>query len=330
MRNAFLVPALFLPLALSCSSVLPVEEDNYAPAPESARKRTIAIRSMGEGIQTLDLLAFREEDGILVSREHIGDGELSFTFNTGRDLDLYLFANATDNLLDGIMHEEDLGRKVLHLELDNPSSPVLSATGHISRAYDTENPDTPLSFSLRRYMSKVTIGKITVRWLEEYDRIPSCTISRIALLSAMGTIPLAGGPSTDGTWFNCGIIDPSLPEDVAGKILISSAITVTGHSPIPAGISLYTMPNPTDAESWGLPWSPRRTRVAIELIIEGVANWYPVDLPAMECGCEYLISDVVITGPGSSSPDEKIERSKIEINLEVKPWETEILTIDFE
>ena len=271
------------------------------------------------------LLAFRQGDGILATRERIGAGESTFTIGAGKDYNLYLFANAPGGLLDDVLYEEDLANTYLRLEDDTPACPVLFGTAHLGAG----QYDSPIDFILTKYLSKVTLGNVAVKWLDEYDLIPACTISKIALMSAAGSIPLVGGPSADGTWYNCGSIDSSLPDDISGKILLSSPVNVTGSSAIPMNLSFYAMPNPLGGDGWGLPWSPRRTRLALELTIDGIPNWYPIDIPPMECGCEYLISDLVITGPGSSNPDEKILRSKIELNVEVKPWETATITMEF-
>ena len=319
MKNALLVTALALPLTLSCGADLSV------PVEGGGVQRRISLRAPVEGAGSLELLAFRRGDGVLGSRESLSDGETALSVAAGRDYTLYLFANAPEGLLDGILYEKDLSKRALYLEDDDPSRPVL-----MGAAFLASGSDSPLSFTLGRYLAKVTVGSVTVRWLDEWDYSPSCTISRIALMSAMGSIPLAGGPSSEGSWYNCGAVDSSLPEGVAEKLVLSSPVTVTGSSPVPLNVSFYAMPNPLDGDGWGLPWSPRRTRLALELIIDGVPNWYPVDLPAMECGCEYRLSSIVITGPGSAAPDEKIERSKIELEIEVKPWDTEALTIDFE
>ena len=321
MRNVLLVTVIAFPFFLSCGADFPIPQDT-----ESGVNRRIALRSISDGVNHLDLLAFRREDGILASRERIAKGEKSFSIAAGRDYQLYLFGNAPDGLLDGIIHEGDLANKILSLEDDDPVWPVLSGTAHLTAGHY----DSPIDFTLGKYLSKVTLGSVAVKWLDEYEQMPICSISRIGLVNVIGSIPLVGEPSSEGTWYNCGKIDKSLPEGVARKILLSSPVNVTGSSAIPMNVSFYAMPNPLVSGSWGLPWSPRRTRLVLELIIEGISNWYPVDLPAMECGCEYLINDLVITGPGTSGPDEKIERCKIELSIEIKPWETETLSIEFE
>ena len=320
MKTALLVTALALPLALSCGADLSV------PVETRGNERRISLRAPVEGASSLEILAFRRGDGVLASRESLSGGETALSVGTGRDYNLYLFANAPEGLLDGILYERDLRERSLSLEDDDPARPVLMG----SALLPSSGGDSPLSFTLGRYLTKVTVGSVTVKWLDEWDYSPGCTISRIALMSAMGTIPLAGGPSSEGSWYNCGVIDGSLPEGVREKLSLGSPVTVTSSSPVPLNVSFYAMPNPLDGDLWGLPWSPRRTRLALELTIDGVPNWYPVDLPAMESGCEYMVSSIVITGPGSAGPDEKIERSKIELEIEVKPWDTEALTIDFE
>ena len=321
MRKVLLVTAVAFPLFLSCGADLsiPQEEDGGA-------KRRITLRSTNEGIKHLDLLVFRREDGVLTSRESIANGDKAFSIVNGRDYNLYLFGNAPEGLLDGILYEGNLAETILSLEDDDITWPVMFGAAHL----DAGHYDSPIEFSLGKYISKVTLGSVTVKWLDEYDYTPACSISRIGLVNVTGSIPLVGGPYTNGTWHNCGEIEPSLPEGLAGKIILSSPVTVTGPSAIPMNVSFYAMPNPLDSDGWGLPWSPRRTRLTLELIIEGIPNWYPVDLPAMECGYEYLIKDLIITGPGSSGPDEMIERSKIELSIEVNPWETESLRIEFE
>ena len=319
MRNDLLVTAISLPLALSCGA------DISVPQETGGEERRIALRSPAVTAASFDLLAFRREDGVLATRESLAEGETSFSIIAGRDYNLYLFGNAPDGLLDGILYEGDLADTFLNLEDDEPTRPVMVGNANLTAGFY----DSPIAFNLGKYLSKVTLGSVSVKWLDEYDNAPTCTISKIALVNAMGSIPLVGGPYSEGKWYNCGVIEQALPEGVGRKILLSSPVIVTSSSAIPMNVSFFAMPNPLDDGSWGLPWSPRRTRLALELTIDGIPNWYPVDLPAMDCGCEYLITELVITGPGATGPDEKIDRSKIELSIEVKPWETETLSIEF-
>ncbi len=324
MRNALLLTVIAaLPLLAGC-----VADTTIPDEPLQALRFSVkgaSLPSIGEGVGSLDLLAFRSSDGVLCARERFSGGDLAFSLPRGKGYTVYLFANAPEGLLDGLLREGDLKGKSLLLSEDDPAHPVMGAWVSVPSGYDP-GKDGPLAFSLRRYLSKVTVGDVTVRWLEDYPSVPTCTVSRMALMSAKGSVPLVGAPSAEGEWHNCGTLEPVLP----GVLSAGSTWPVTGPGATRVGCSLYAMPNPSDGGGWGLPWSVRKTRIAIELTIQGVSNWYPVDLPAMESGCEYLVSEVVITGPGADGPDEKIERSKIEISLEVRPWETETITMDFE
>ena len=92
------------------------------------------------------------------------------------------------------------------------------------------------------------------------------------------------------------------------------------------------MPNPTSnsVNSVNAPdWSIRNTRIAVELLIDGVSNWYPVDLVEMACNVHYVINSLTVMGPGSQGPDYPVVREDVNFTLFVMPWSDESVKADF-
>ena len=110
------------------------------------------------------------------------------------------------------------------------------------------------------------------------------------------------------------------------------SLGIPDSRPMTLDCALYCMPNPTDngLNSSNSPsWSPRNTRVAVELKVDGQSNWYPVDLPAMECNRHYVIDGMTINGPGSQGPDYPVTRSGLSFSVSVSPWGEESVGAQF-
>ena len=152
-------------------------------------------------------------------------------------------------------------------------------------------------------------------------------------MNAVGSTPWSGTPTAGPLWYNRGEVDPALgPPERDMLVCGFGSRGIPDSRPTTLDCALYCMPNPTDngLNSLNSPsWSPRNTRVAIELTVDGESNWYPVDLPAMECNRHYRIDDVTILGPGSQGPDYPVTRSEVTFTVSVAPWGEEHVGAQF-
>jgi len=283
----------------------------------------VADSGTTEDIRTLDLLVFRASDGVLESRSRqTGSLSVSCRCSAGRELKWYLVANAPEELSFGTESAFLEGKTTLD---DQTESIVMHAEGTVLL---TETP-AGIEARLKRYPCKVSLDALRLSWLDAEGAPGEIRLGRIALVNAVGTIPYSGIPSTEGPWYNQAAVtddSPLLVMDHGGAVIPSS-------ERFPCAASLYTLPNPTDNgvnSSNTATWCPRDTRLSVELLVDGVPQWYPVDLPGMVGNCHYRITELVVMGPGAAGPDETVDRNPVAFQLLVTPWDEVSSEIDFE
>lgn len=284
-----------------------------------------AVSASGEFyVGTLDLLAFRADDGALDSYVHaVSDSYVEGTVTLGVPLNWYIVANApaAANLQTMATETQFLASSTL-LTHTTASSMVMSATGTDTFGPGTNEID---DVALSRYACKVSVNRVKVSWLGEFATAPSCTVDRIVLMNVRGSELYSGTPTAlaGDLWYNCSEDDGSHSAGLAALLGWSGSVVVSGGtSPVDLYVSLYAMPNPsTTAQFAGdLPWAPRKTRIAVQMTIGGVPQWYAIDLPAMVRNTHYYVDLLEILGPGTASPDMDVDRTSVAFSVSVTDW----------
>lgn len=94
------------------------------------------------------------------------------------------------------------------------------------------------------------------------------------------------------------------------------------HGGIHTGPYLFcTGPNPTAADASGAPWSPRKTRLVIEVEMGHETYFYPITFPVLEMNTEYRIHNLTLTRPGSAHPDTLVRPAAAIITVSVQGWD---------
>lgn len=316
-------------LLLSGCKCLPVEETRI-----SVRfKADIQVKSLPvdeSSIKRLDLLAFRSIDGVIDTYAScVGqnlDG-ISAEVSAGYSLNWHLVANAPVGAFSGITREEDfLVRNTL---LSHTTDTTLVMHGEGCRTFSAG--DAPLMVYLKRYVSKVSVGSVRASWLDGYANAPECILETVTLVNARGQIGWGGVPSAsaDGLWYNRSALN-DLDGTVADCLVRHPNISL-GVTAVNVDAVLYTLPNPSECSDNASvqPWAPRRTRIVLGIRTEGILQWYPIDLPSMQCNTHYRVEDLIISGPGALQPDGTIDRSSISFNVELRPWVSNTSNVDF-
>ena len=311
MKRGFIALAL---LAASCNEPAQVCALFVGTCPAEAVKSVPA----DESINALDLYVFRAADGQLEARVS-GDGNspLEATVSRGREMRWYMIANAPEGRLPSCTREDAFLASTVLLE----DGFVMHGSGNVT----FQENGTTVNAVLKRYICKVGIGSLTVDWA---DALP-CSVETIALMNVQGSAPLSGTPADLPLRYNCGSIDDDLGDPLGQMLSASPGVTVESASPVNLGITLWCMPNPSEGNSYGLPWTSRRTRVAVCLKVWGLENWYPIDLPAMKGNRYYLVDDIVIRGPGAAAPDMLPERIPATFTVKVLGWGIEENNVGF-
>lgn len=316
MRQAFIACGLAV-IVLSCNGPEPAQVNArfVSTCPAAAVKSPLVDDTH---IEKLDLLLFRASDGRLETKATgVGSSTIEITVPRDREMKWYMVANAPEGLFPECHTEEDFLNNTVLLE----DGFVMHDQGECTFR---ENGAT-VTASLSRYLCKVGIGNITIDWA---DALP-CGVETIALMNVQGSAPLSGEPADLPLRYNCGVIDSGLRTELEGLLSARPGITIKSSLPVSVGATLWCMPNPSDGDSYGLPWQNRRTRIALCIKAQGLDNWYPIDLPPMEGNRYYVVDNIVIKGPGAGAPDVKPERVPATFTVRVLDWEDEISPAHF-
>ncbi len=269
-----------------------------------------------DGIGTVDLLVFRKDDGFLESYSREEGNRVTASVTTGLTYVYYVVANAPENILDRCATEDSFRRTAWALEN------IGTGVAMIGSGERRVEGDETVAVSLDRIPSKVTLEGITPAFLEHGFKGADVRLERVFLINVNGTCPYYGSASAGSVWYNRLGME-SLPAAVSDCLVAESGKTLSGAGKIADVFSFICCPNPVNngVTSFEVPqWSVRNTRLVIEISIDGVPNYYSVDMPAMSCNTNYIVRDAVLLGPGSADPDIPVARSSLSFSLIVNPW----------
>ena len=285
----------------------------------------MSVSGSGDGIASLDLLVFRSSDGLLAARERATDEtEISVAVTSGSPMDWYVIANAPSGTFSPFSDKASFLAALTSLD-QTGTTMVMHASGTTTFTPSTGTVDA----TLYRYASKVTVRDISVPWLESFATAPTCSVAAVGLVNVVGTTPWSSTPTAGSSWYNRSSFDATLSSDMKEMLFWEGSVTVTPGSAATVGKSFYAMPNPLSGGDYGSPWSARGTRIALELLIGGAANWYTIDLPAMEGNRHYVVNEVVIRGPGATAPDQPLDRSLVTFGVDILDWGSETKEAEF-
>lgn len=305
---------------------------NVVPSRTKAALGDAAESTVG----SIDLLVFRSATGTLDYRGRVtGSSYILASLLAGEELDWYIVANMPDGRFNAITTEAGFLSTLTYLSDTGTGSMVMGDSGTFTLVHgSTVREIGPVV--LDRYACKVSISDITVAWLSDFDTPPSCTVDRVLVMNARTAVPLSGTATAapDAYWLNR-LTDEAADADplsVEGRLAYDSpAVTVSSAATTALGAVVYAMPNGSDSgeNAADTPWAPRRSRVCVRLTIGGVAQWYAIDLPAMERNTHYLVEDLVIMGPGTAAPDMGVDRTAVSFGVSVTEWSDEDIEADF-
>ncbi len=281
-------------------------------------------------VETLDLLVFRAGDGMLDAYERSRSSlRVGASVTAGTLLRWYVVANAPEGALEGYGTEWDFLSGETFLG-ESPSLTMHAAGTGVFMAGETGRLISGIR--LLRYACKVSVREVRVSWLGAFAQSPSCTLDRAVLVNVRGSCPWSGDPTAeaDDVWLNPSRDDPQ-EASVQELLAWDGPITVSGPGPLPLEVALYALPNPSSGDGKGSgPWSPRKTRLCLRFTIDGIPNWYAAELPPMSGNRHYVLSHLVIDGPGMANPDDALVRTQISFHLQVQDWEDSWNDLSFE
>lgn len=279
----------------------------------SVTKSTKITESDETAIKNVQLFVF-DSAGDIESYKSVSDtSELNADVTAGKK-NICVFVNAPN--LNTVANMSDFDNISSLLTDNSEKSFVMSG-----RDTCTIVKETTVTIDVKRLVSKVRINKITTAFTSATLAAESFTIDSIYVVNVASD----AGYFTDAvpsSWLNqrawkTSAADPLLAEKISGVVLKNNSSHVQEHD-------FYVYPNPTDDDNSDLLWSPRHTRLVVQATLKGKTVYYPMTLPILEKNKCYTISELTITRPGSSSPDEPVSIQTCKFKINILDWDTSL------
>ncbi len=270
------------------------------------------------------VLLFDAADGKAVIRRRI-DAPNALTLHIAPDSDYHwwIIANPASGLEQAAQSRQESSFLESLVRLGEGEGLAMYDHGSILRAsIGLETVDV----HLKRYGCKVSIEELCVQFSPSFPAPGEIALRRIALVNAAGTVPYSATAGPVLEWYNLGAVSAD-PASAQGELTIRAYQdqALCEGVPFDCDCSLYALPNVI-----GLSGIDRPSRMAVELLIDGVSNWYPLSLPSMSCNQHFLIHSLLVTGPGSEGPDIPVSREEVFFQVEIQEWSAQNLYPIFE
>ena len=311
---------LLLPVLVQCQGVTgepPVQRVSVAFGVAESKGVTES------SVQSLDVFLFRA-DGTLDSWARANGGKVSVRVTANIPLTYWVVGNCPQSLSAGIRTEASLRNTLMQLG-DNLVRCVMTGRGE-----DAFGADRSVAVKLDRLVAKVSIESITASFLDAGFAGQEAVLESVFLANAVGTCPYGGTPFAGTVWYNRMGYEAS---DVDALLYRRYDKPVSASEEI-LDCNLYCCPNPfsdvsVDVDSAPL-WSPRCTRLVVQVRVGSDRYYYGIQLPAMQCNHHYLVRNLILLGPGSDHPDRNVVRNAVRFTVSVNPWIAEPdIPVDF-
>lgn len=258
-----------------------------------------------------------------------------YVFNAdGTSIEAY--AKGTTNVLTA---KVALGSKLVAALVNAPDFTACKNISTLKAKASTLSENTPSSFVMfgtastlvttsavvavpvDRLAARVIISKITNALSVEQYKNESITLNKIFLVNVGSTTTLGNGASVNAdNYINKRVDDASAPlSDLVSKSFTSQSIAKGSDYSTPT--SLYCYPNPATSDSSSSTWSARRTRLVVDVTIDGVEYYYPITIAqTVNSNTSYEIPELIITRLGSTNPDIPIQIGDAQFTVNIKEW----------
>ena len=227
-------------------------------------------------------------------------------------------ANAPE--IPGIKTMSELDTKISRLEDNIPGSYVMY--GKVQETISEASAAVTVNIS--RLVAKISIKNIKNAFEVEHLRYSALELRRIYLINVAGDCTYSEaeeGSYSPSVWYNKRKCegDGDLPSVLSSGEL-NNKIEYNGSYAVPH--YFYCMPNASenDATHSESVWKPGVTRLVVEVAVDGVTYYYPINIPGIKRNHTYTISNLVITRLGSESPDIPIKTGDVSFSIYVQNW----------
>lgn len=259
-----------------------------------------------DAINDLQILVF-DSRGKLETYKHGTGNSLSMTCTSGEKR-VAAFVNSGSQTSVGSVSElnsavTDLADNAAGgLVMVGETSVVLTASSNVS-------------IRVKRVAARVGISKIENAMELEQHRNMSFEVKAVYMVNVAGSKAFFSD-SEPNVWYNKSGFESGAPaflhDSVPTKNVAAGSSYTDPHY-------FYCYPNHTATDVSGGSWCARKTRLVVEVALDGTTYYYPVTLDDVESNTVYSY-ELKITRPGSSSPDMPVEGAVAGITVKVEDW----------
>lgn len=277
-------------------------------------------------ISNCQVFVFRTDNGMLdacsyeASLQKNGQYSVSLDCTVG-ERRIYAVVNAPADYTSTIRDEAALKALTTDLKDNAPNALLMigSATSTLTEGA------CGVSVSVKRAAASIILQKISVDMdAPAYRGAGLFTVERIYLLNVCGRTNLALDmqPSDVPAEFWYSKLQEETDSEKKKLIAddLATALTINNGDSSDVQYSFYAYPN-NCPHSVSSTFTPRATLLVVEARLDGEKYYYPFQFDSLRSNSRYIITNMTVHRPGSSSPYEPVLFSAASANVTVAGWE---------
>ena len=261
---------------------------------------------------------------------HISNYQV-YIFDDGGVLESYVNQASSDIVLDctagtktvAVLANAPAIRDVTSLSVLTAKTSSLADTGSgalimAGQQAVTVSADKEVTVSVSRLVAKIRLSELQVSFEAPQYQNMAFKVSAVYLINVPAVTKYFSA-HTPTIWYNK---QKYVSADANALIYDDmKSVAVTSFSPYKTTNTFYCYPNPAEQDTFSTTWSARHTRLGVEAYLGSTTYYYPVTLPEPERS-EGEDVKLTVTRPGTSTPDDEVDKYSADFTISVKAWET--------
>ena len=263
-----------------------------------------------KNVGNVQILVFRKDGELDAYASSATASDIKMSCTTG-EKDIYAVVNAPDlSAISNLSEYKDSRSDLAENRLDN-----FVMTGNVSKALSASET---LTIPVSRIVSRIAISKISTNFTSAAYKSKKFNVTGIYAINVAGDINY-GRTSNPGKWYN----ELSHKTEGLDNLLYENIENgqVTEAAPYEKTSCFYVYPNPTVQDSQSETFSARHTRLVVEATLGGLTYYYPITIPDIKSNKTYTVKNLIITRPGSLSPDTPVSSLECTFSITVSDWQ---------
>ena len=200
-----------------------------------------------------------------------------------------------------------------------------------------------------RDICKISLEKVENRIAEGAYAGKAIMVEKVFIINGIGRYRIFGGAAasrfspTAGRWWFCPSGADARSWESQGTEGFMTAPDMSYATPqrnvpyegtVSFDTDVYTCPNTTSTDAWcgstadlvAADWTPRKTRLVLQCLIDGHRCYYPLTIDNLMANCHYVIRKLVITRFGTDFPDQPYDFTAGAASVAIKDWDGRLIS----